>query len=91
MSIVRILALGTFWCVLTRELTLLNVNLPAIPPSDVRGVRVTSLGRRRYNESLTRAQDPRDFLVSSAPLFNDAHEYEGAIAVLVDFTDRNLL
>ena len=40
------------------ESTLLNVNLPPIPPSDVRGIRVTSLGRRRYNESLTRALDP---------------------------------
>ena len=40
------------------ESTLLNVNLPPVPPSDVRGIRVTSLGRRRYNESLTRALDP---------------------------------
>lgn len=38
--------------------TLLNVNLPAIAPSDVRGVRVTSLGERRYADSLTRAKDP---------------------------------
>jgi 5'-nucleotidase len=38
--------------------TLLSVNLPPIAPGDVRGVRVTSLGRRRYSESLTRAKDP---------------------------------
>jgi len=38
--------------------TLLSVNLPAIPPDEVRGVRVTSLGRRRYSDSLTRAEDP---------------------------------
>lgn len=38
--------------------TLLNVNLPDIAPGDVRGVRVTSLGERRYSDSLTRAQDP---------------------------------
>lgn len=38
--------------------TLLNVNLPPIAPSDVRGVRVTSLGRREYVGSLTRARDP---------------------------------
>ena len=48
-----ILAKGSF-----PEDTLLSVNLPAIPPGDVRGVRVTSLGRRRYSESLTRAKDP---------------------------------
>jgi len=38
--------------------TLLNVNLPDIPPEEVKGVRVTSLGERRYSDSLTRAQDP---------------------------------
>lgn len=38
--------------------TLLNVNLPAIPPSDVKGIRVTTLGRRRYADSITRANDP---------------------------------
>jgi 5'-nucleotidase len=38
--------------------TLLNVNLPAIPPDDVQGVRVTRLARRVYTDSLTRALDP---------------------------------
>jgi 5'-nucleotidase len=40
------------------EDTLLSVNLPPVPPRDVRGVRVTTLGRRRYPESITRAKDP---------------------------------
>jgi 5'-nucleotidase len=40
------------------ESTLLNVNLPAIHPDDVKGIRVTSLGERRYADSLTRAKDP---------------------------------
>ncbi|HSH74427.1 MAG TPA: 5'/3'-nucleotidase SurE, partial [Longimicrobiales bacterium] len=38
--------------------TLFNVNLPATSPSDVRGIRVTSLGQRRYADSITRANDP---------------------------------
>ncbi len=38
--------------------TLLNVNLPAIPPDQVSGIKVTSLGRREYVGSLTRASDP---------------------------------
>jgi len=38
--------------------TLLNVNLPAIPPEQLAGVRVTRLGRRAYMGSLTRARDP---------------------------------
>jgi 5'-nucleotidase len=38
--------------------TLLNVNLPAVAPQDAAGVRVTTLGRRAYVGSLTRAADP---------------------------------
>jgi 5'-nucleotidase len=38
--------------------TLLSVNLPAVPLDQVRGVRVTTLGRRRYSDSITRALDP---------------------------------
>ncbi|HEX5726946.1 MAG TPA: 5'/3'-nucleotidase SurE [Longimicrobiaceae bacterium] len=38
--------------------TLLNVNLPPIPPDEVRGVRVTRLGRRVFSGSLTRGLDP---------------------------------
>ena len=38
--------------------TLLNVNLPAVAPDAIAGVRVTSLGRRAYVGSLTRAHDP---------------------------------
>lgn len=38
--------------------TLFNVNLPAVSPDEVKGIRVTSLGRRRYSESITRAHDP---------------------------------
>jgi 5'-nucleotidase len=38
--------------------TLFNVNLPACDPAEVKGIRVTSLGRRRYSESITRANDP---------------------------------
>ena len=38
--------------------TLLSVNLPPVPPDQAKGVRVTSLGRRRYSDSITRALDP---------------------------------
>jgi 5'-nucleotidase len=38
--------------------TLFNVNLPACDPENVKGIRVTSLGRRRYSEAITRAADP---------------------------------
>jgi 5'-nucleotidase len=38
--------------------TLLNVNLPGVRPDQVRGVKITTLGRRAYVGSLTRAADP---------------------------------
>jgi len=38
--------------------TLLNINLPPVRPEDLRGVRVTSLGRRHYEGSLQRFTDP---------------------------------
>lgn len=37
---------------------LLNINLPAIPADDVKGIRVTRLGSRFFTESLTRMKDP---------------------------------
>jgi 5'-nucleotidase len=40
------------------EETLLNVNLPPVEPHRMAGVRVTRLGRRAYEGSLTRAEDP---------------------------------
>jgi 5'-nucleotidase len=39
--------------------TLFNVNLPPLLPGEIRGVRLTRLGRRVYSDSLARMQDPR--------------------------------
>lgn len=38
--------------------TLLNVNIPAIAAKDVKGVRLTRLGRRVFSDSLTPMKDP---------------------------------
>lgn len=38
--------------------TLLNVNVPALAPAAVRGVEVTRLGRRRYEDVLIKREDP---------------------------------
>jgi len=38
--------------------TLLNVNLPRVPASEVQGIRVTRLGSRYFSNSLTRMKDP---------------------------------
>jgi len=40
------------------EDTLLNVNLPPVPGTSIKGVRVTTLGKRVYSESLSRMKDP---------------------------------
>lgn len=38
--------------------TLLNINLPNLPGEQIRGIRVTTLGRRVYSESLMETKDP---------------------------------
>lgn len=38
--------------------TLLNVNIPAIPARELKGVRLTRLGRRVFSDSLTPMKDP---------------------------------
>lgn len=38
--------------------TLLNINLPPVPGGEIRGIRVTKLGRRVYSDSLSRMKDP---------------------------------
>ncbi|GIT52612.1 MAG: hypothetical protein Ct9H300mP15_28250 [Gemmatimonadota bacterium] len=40
------------------EDTLFNVNLPAVPPGEVQGIRVTTLGRRRYSMRLLEQKTP---------------------------------
>ena len=44
--------------------TLLNVNLPAVPAAEVKGVKLTRLGRRVFSDSLKKMKDPwgRDIL-----------------------------
>ncbi len=39
--------------------TLLNINMPPLRGADIRGVRLTRLGRRVYSDSLMRLKDPR--------------------------------
>lgn len=41
------------------EGTLLNVNVPSMPPEEIKGVRVTKLGKRVYRDAIVKKQDPR--------------------------------
>jgi len=48
--------------ILRRDLpqgTLLNVNVPNLPPEGIRGIAVTRQGRRVYSETVVRKMDPR--------------------------------
>jgi 5'-nucleotidase len=38
--------------------TLFNINLPAIPAADVKGTKLTRLGRRVFSDSIARMKDP---------------------------------
>ena len=38
--------------------TLLNVNIPPIPAADVKGVKLTKLGRRVFSDSIAKMKDP---------------------------------
>jgi 5'-nucleotidase len=50
----------------------LNVNVPAVPAEEVRGVRITHQGKMKYLESYDRRIDPRNnvyyWLCNSAPI-----------------------
>ena len=39
--------------------TLLNVNFPPVKPEEIRGLRITRLGPREYNESFDVLKNPR--------------------------------
>lgn len=41
------------------EGTLLNVNVPSLAPEEIKGVRVTKLGKRVYRDAVVKKQDPR--------------------------------
>ena len=86
------------------KLQFLNVNIPNLPASQVKGVRVARLGSRRYVDTVVPKQDPRGrdyyWIGGKGPEWapderSDAHAvHEGWVAVtpcLVDMTDYRAL
>ena len=41
------------------EGTLLNINVPSLPPEEIRGVKTTKLGKRIYRDAVVKKKDPR--------------------------------
>jgi 5'-nucleotidase len=81
---------------------LLNVNVPDVPRADIRGLRITRLGRRHRAEGMIKAQNPRGeavYWVGAAGAASDAGEgtdfhavAEGFVSVTplqIDLTNRD--
>lgn len=86
------------------ENTLLNVNFPAVKPSEVWGVKVTRLGRRVYRDVLIERQDPRGrpyYWIGGSPPTGIVEEgtdigalaerYISVTPINMDMTDERLL
>lgn len=57
--------------------TFFNINLPNVPPAQLKTVKLTRLGRRKYSNVLSKHEDPRGrpyYWFSGSPLESDAAE-----------------
>ena len=84
--------------------TLLNVNVPDIPLSDLRGLRVTHQSHRQYDDQVTRRIDPRGrpyYWIAGEVVSRDAQEdsdfaavqdgYVSITPLQLDLTDHRVL
>ena len=84
--------------------SLLNVNVPAIPLTDIRGVRITRLGKRIYRDALVELKDPEGTtyysiggerptgVVEEGTDFGSlAHGYVSITPVHMDMTSHSLI
>ncbi|MCE5314321.1 MAG: 5'/3'-nucleotidase SurE [Armatimonadota bacterium] len=86
------------------ESTLLNINVPAVPASEIKGIMATKVGKRRYMGSLEKRSDPmgRDYYWLGGDLPVDsldegtdvkaiADNYISITPVHLDLTDHSAL
>lgn len=52
-------ALAQYLAETISRVTLLNVNVPDLPREQIRGLKITTLGQRRYRDTIERRVDPR--------------------------------
>jgi len=86
------------------ESTLLNVNVPALAASEIKGIQITRQGKRRYTGNLERRSDPTgrayywlggdlpdDHLEEGTDVKAIADDYISVTPVHLDLTDYNAL
>ncbi len=84
--------------------TLLNVNVPALPCSDIKGVQITRQGKRKYTGNLERRSDPSgrayywlggdlpvDLLEDGTDVKAIADDYVSVTPIHLDLTDYTAL
>lgn len=84
--------------------TLLNVNVPALPPAEIAGVAITRLGRRVYRDVLIERADPRGrpyYWIGGEPpaghldegtdIWAVAHGYVSVTPLQLDMTGHELI
>jgi len=85
--------------------TFLNVNVPALPADEIKGVRVTRLGRRFYRDELVARKDPRgrpyywiggempsgDDTIEGTDIWALANGYVSVTPLHMDMTDESLI
>jgi 5'-nucleotidase len=83
------------WRGLPRD-TMLNVNVPNLPPEAIRGIAVTRQGRRVYSETVVQKIDPRGkayyWIGGAAPMWEQQGEtdYEAVSAGWISLTPLHL-
>jgi 5'-nucleotidase len=83
---------------------LLNVNIPNLSHDEIRGVRITTLGRRIYNDQLVKREDPRGrayYWITGSDIRSEGGEDSDVVAldnnyvsitpIHLDMTNHNLL
>jgi 5'-nucleotidase len=84
--------------------TLLNVNVPALAPTEIAGIEITRLGKRRYKDELIKREDPYgqpyywlgglevvDFPDDGTDLGAVANGYVSVTPIGLDFTNHAFL
>jgi 5'-nucleotidase len=84
--------------------TLLNLNVPAVPEADIRGIYLTRLGRRVYRDEVIKRQDPygRNYywiggqapeavLEEGTDVWAVANKYVSLTPIHLDMTDYSML